>query len=78
MSVPPAVGYLVGRAVGRIVGDVVITRAEIKGLMAGLLCTNSKPTGETSLTEWATAHCYTLGVGYASELGRRKDRTTRP
>ena len=78
MSVPPAVGYLVGRAVGRIVGDVVITRAEIKGLMAGLLCTNSKPTGEPSLTEWATANRETLGVRYASELGRRKNRTTRP
>ncbi len=75
-SVPPAMGHLVGWAVGKIVGDVVITRAEIAGLMAGLLCTNSKPTGETSLTEWASAHRDTLGVRYASELGRRKDRTT--
>ena len=78
VSVPPAVGHLVGWVVGKIVGDVVITRAEIAGLMAGLLCTNSKPTGETSLTEWATANSATLGVRYASELGRRKDRTTRP
>ena len=72
------VGHLVGWAVGKIVGDVVITRAEIAGLMAGLLCTNSKPTGETSLTEWAATNRETLGVRYASELSRRKDRTTRP
>jgi len=78
LSVPPAVGHLLGWAVGKIVGDVVITRAEIAGLMAGLLCTNSEPTGETSLTEWARASRETLGVRYASELGRRKDRTTRP
>jgi len=77
LSVPPSVGHLIGWTVGRVVGDVVITRAEIAGLMAGLLCTNSKPTGETRLTEWATANRDALGVRYASELGRRKDRTTR-
>ncbi len=76
MSFPPTVGHLVGWMVGKIVGDVVITREEITGLMAGLLCTNSKPAGETSLTEWATTNHETLGLRYASELGRRKDRTT--
>ncbi len=74
VSVPPAVGYWIGAAVGRLVGDVVITRAEIEGLMAGLLCTDSVPAGETKLTDWARAHHDTLGVRYASELARRQTR----
>jgi len=78
VSIPPALGHLVGKVVGSVVGDVVITRDEITGLMDGLLCTNSKPTGKTSLTEWATANRETLGQRYASELSRRKNRWTRP
>ncbi len=77
VSVPPAVGYAVGKIVGAFVGDVIITREEIRGLMAGLLHTESKPTGETSLIKWATANRETLGVRYASELGRRRNRSTR-
>ncbi len=78
ISVPPALGHLVGKVVGSSVGDVVITRDEIAGLMGNLLCTDSKPTGYTSLIEWATASSATLGVRYASELRRRKNRSTRP
>jgi NADH dehydrogenase len=74
VSVPPGVGHAVGWVVGRLVGDVTITRAEIKGLMDGLLCTDSMPTGSTKLTEWATEQADTLGKRYASELKRRTDR----
>jgi len=75
VSVPPAIGYLVGSLLGKLVGDVVITREEIDGLMAGLLCTSSPPTGETDLTEWAARHAETLGLRYASEMTRRRNRT---
>ena len=74
VSVPPEVGYRVGRVIGRLVGDVTITREEIRGLMADLLCTTSRPAGTTRLTEWARDHRSTLGVRYASELARRRDR----
>src|SRR5512142_1612912 len=37
ISIPPALGFLVGAAVGRLLGDVTITRDEIAGLMADLL-----------------------------------------
>jgi NADH dehydrogenase len=76
VSVPPTVGHLIGVAMGKLLGDVVITRAEIAGLMADLLCTDSPPAGETSLTDWVKAHADTLGVRYASELARRTDRTS--
>ena len=74
VSLPPTVGYMGAVALGAIVGDVVITRQEIKGLMAGLLCVNSPPTGTTRLADWATEHAGSLGRRYASELARRRDR----
>lgn len=74
VSIPPALGYLSGRVLGWLLNDVVITRDEIGGLMANLLCTTSSPpaSGRTSLTEWATAHRDELGRRYASELARRR------
>lgn len=75
IPMPPALVYLVASAVGRMVGDVVLTREEIAGLMAGKLQVDSPPAGETRLTEWARANAHELGRRYASELARRRDRT---
>lgn len=74
IGVPPGFGYLAGWIVGRLVGDVTITREEIKGLMQGLLYTESPPAGETKLTDWVREHADGLGVRYASEMARRRDR----
>jgi NADH dehydrogenase len=74
ISVPPWLGYAVGRVVGWFVGDVVVTREEIEGLMAGLLDVNALPAGRTRLSEWVQAHAGTLGRRYTSELARREDR----
>lgn len=74
VSVPPGVGHLAGAILGKLVGDMVITREEIAGLMGGLLYTDSPPAGETKLTEGAQEHAETLGLRYASEIARRKDR----
>jgi NADH dehydrogenase len=74
VSVPPALGYAVGRVVGAMLRDVVITREEIQGLMAGLLHVDAPAAGHTKLTEWAAQNAATLGTRYASELARRRDR----
>ena len=74
ISVSPSLGYVIVTAIGRLIGDVVLTRDEIKGLMADLLVTNSPPVGSTKLTEWAKANADSLGKHYASELARRKNR----
>jgi NADH dehydrogenase len=76
VPVPPWFGHAVASVLGRVVGDVVLTREEIEGLMAGLLCTRSEPAGTTRLSVWARKHAATLGVRYASELARRRDRRT--
>ncbi|MHB9024353.1 MAG: SDR family oxidoreductase [Armatimonadota bacterium] len=74
ISLPPSAAYLAIRALGMLMGDVILTREEIGGLMAGLLCTDSPPAGTTRLTEWARRHAETLGRQYASELARRRNR----
>jgi len=74
VGVPSLVGYWAARAVGLWMGDVVITREEIRGLMAGLLAVDSPPAGQTRLTDWAAKHADTLGRRYASELARRRNR----
>lgn len=74
MSLPPALAYTAGWILGHLLGDVMITWPEVKGLMAGLLCTDSPAAGTTRLTDWAREHKDTLGLKYASELARRKDR----
>ncbi len=74
VSVPPTLGYWVGWAIGRLMGDVTLTRQEIQGLMDGLLCAHSPSVGTTRLSEWARQHADSLGVHYANELARRRDR----
>jgi NADH dehydrogenase len=74
ISVPPVLGYAVGALIGRWVGDVMITREEIEGLMRDLLYTDSPPAGATRLTDWARENVSTLGLRYASELARRRNR----
>jgi NADH dehydrogenase len=72
ISIPPWLGLLAGSLVGLFVRDVVITREEIGGLMAGLLAVDSEPLGTTKLTEWAERQKNNLGKKYASELARRQ------
>ncbi|MGO9097296.1 MAG: NAD(P)H-binding protein [Bryobacteraceae bacterium] len=74
LSVPPAFAHFVASIIGRVVNDVFLTREEIDGLMAGLLCTSSQPTGETKLTVWARENAGSLGIRYSSELARRRNR----
>jgi hypothetical protein len=44
--------------------------------MDDLLVTDSAPTGSIAFSEWLPAHAAELGVRYANELARRRDRAT--
>ena len=67
---PPSVGLALTGLVGLLVRDVVLTRDEIAGLMAGLLTSDSPPTGSTSLSGWIDRNVDHLGRRYVSELRR--------
>ena len=74
VSTHPAFAVFVASVIGFFVHDVFLTREEIDGLMAGLLCTASQPAGETRLTVWARENARSLGIRYSSELARRRNR----
>lgn len=74
VGVPPSLAYVGTAILGRLLGDVIVTRAEVRGLMAGLLCVDAPAAGTTKLSDWAREHADTLGVRYASELARRCNR----
>ncbi|MDD5468120.1 MAG: NAD(P)H-binding protein [Anaerolineales bacterium] len=76
VSLPPTLGYWMSKVVGALVGDVLITREEIEGLMAGLLYVDSPPAGTTRLSAWIRDNAATLGQRYTSELARRVDRVS--
>ncbi len=66
----PGLALLLSRLVGRLVGDVVLTADEVRGLMADLLVSSAPPAGTTRLSEWLKHNSGTVGIRYASELGR--------
>ena len=70
---PPSLGLTLTRLVGLMMRDVVLTRDEVDGLMAGLLTSDAAPTGTTALSSWLEDNSHHLGRRYASELSRHFD-----
>ena len=75
LSAPAWLSYGVGKMIGWLMRDIFITWAEVVGLMEGRLDVPGTGIGTTSVIDWAKAHAEQLGQRYASELGRRRDRT---
>ncbi len=67
---PPSVALAAAGLAGLALRDVVLTRDEIDGLMAGHLVSTNLPTGDTHFTDWLHENRHTLGRRYASELSR--------
>jgi NADH dehydrogenase len=70
VHVSPASALLAANVLGTLLRDVVLTRDEIAGLMAGLLVASGESRGPTRLSRWLGEHATTLGLRYASELDR--------
>ena len=67
---PPRVGHALTGLVGLLVRDIVLTRDEVDGLMAGLLTSEASPTGRTRLSDWLKDNADSLGRRHVSELRR--------
>ena len=70
VHVPPQIMGLTARALGLLVRDVVLTRDEIEGLMAGLLVSHEPPLGQIRFTDWLDRNASSIGRRYANELQR--------
>jgi uncharacterized protein YbjT (DUF2867 family) len=69
VGLPPSVVRVMAWSIGLLVRDVMLTRDEIRGLMANLLV-SAEPRGHTSLLGWLADHHKAIGVRYASEMQR--------
>jgi len=56
------------KAMGPLVKDVMLTRDELRGLMAGLLVSAEPPRGATRFSAWLERYGPELGRRYASEV----------
>jgi NADH dehydrogenase len=70
ISVPPRLALLCARGLSYWVRDVILTRDEMEGLMAGLLVSDHPAAGEIKLNDWLAGNARTVGATYASELAR--------
>ena len=66
----PTLGIALGRVIGFAMRDVILTKAELRGLMDSLLTSRQTPNGATRFTDWLKAHKDELGSSYTSEMGR--------
>lgn len=73
IAIPPALALAASKVISVFVGDVLLTRDEVDGLMAGLLVSDQPPLGKTHLAGWLAANQASIGMKYASELARHYD-----
>ena len=75
MPVPPFMGWMAGQVLGLFLKDMVVTRAEIKGLMQGLVASDEEPLGIIKFSEWIEDKGDSIGRKYHNDLKERKYRS---
>ncbi len=70
VHVRPWIAIRFAKVLGTLVRDVLLTDAELQGLMHGLVATDGPSTGTRRVSEWLARHAEDVGGVYASELGR--------
>ena len=71
IPIPPTIGWLTGKIMGIYLRDRVITRAEIRGLMNGLVASEEEPLGAITFSEWIEENGSYLGREYQNDLKER-------
>ncbi len=74
LPIPSLVGWMFGKFLGVILQDLVITRAEIKGLKRGLMASDEEPLGVLKFSDWIAEHGSEFGNRYQNDLKERKYR----
>ena len=70
ISVPPRLALFAAQFLSLFVRDVILTPEEVDGLMSNLLVSKQPPQGRTAFKDWLEANKTTVGMKYASEIGR--------
>jgi hypothetical protein len=72
VPIPPLIGWLAGWTMGKFLKDTVITRAEIRGLMHGLVASEEEPMGTIKFSEWIAEKSTEIGRHYHNDLKERR------
>ena len=75
VPMPAIVAWMAGKVMGLFLKDMIITRAEIRGLMQGLVASEEEPLGEISCSAWVAEKGTELGRHYHNDLEEREYRT---
>ena len=70
MHTPAFLDLALTRLVGLPLRDVMLTREEVDGLMAGLPTSSDSPARTTRFGNWLPDNAGVLGRQYVSDLGR--------
>jgi len=73
LPTPAPIALAAAGLLGRALGDVILTREELAGLMAGLLVSREPALGVTRFTDWLAANADWLGRTHLSELAAHFD-----
>ena len=77
LPMPSLAGWMFGKFLGLFLQDLVITRAEIRGLKRGLMASEQEPLGELKFSEWIAENGNKFGKKYQNDLKERKYRKTK-
>lgn len=70
LKLPVVVALNLARVMSLLTGDLILTKDEMQGLIAGLIISGEEPRGNTSFAKWLDENADSLGHSYASELQR--------
>ena len=70
LHLKPRLALFSARLLGSAIGDVILTREEIEGLMAGLLVSAAPAECQIRFSDWLKRNASSIGASYSSELGR--------
>jgi uncharacterized protein YbjT (DUF2867 family) len=73
LPTPAPIALAAAGLLGRALGDVILTREELDGLMAGLLVSREPALGTRRFSEWLAANADWLGRSHLSELATHFD-----
>jgi NADH dehydrogenase len=63
----PRLAFGLSALIGKILRDTLVTRAELAGLMQGLLTSKAAPTGARRFADWLAENADSVGQSYVSE-----------
>jgi NADH dehydrogenase len=70
VKTPARLGIFLGNVLSLALRDVLLTQAELDGLMMNMLTSDQEPNARTKFSNWLSENKHSIGSAYSSELAR--------